>query len=317
MRTDPYKISNLDPCNQPCPNDAGRFHKEIEKLGQEFNQPLRLVWGPDVYATLWGERRRRYAQSYHAPCEHLRGWWIGKLEEVETDGKKQMLFAPRQKVKADRFTADPHSGFYLPNGDWVQADLDVRLVSEPRWIVEFKLPDREKHFHNLERYDYESERHVERREVYDRKKGEFVQKEYEYEYQNPFSKVDALGEYPEDGKWGLYIIIAQHWIRCCEKANEAGRLCWGIGRPPNDYDLETIRGDLQARHRAMEPGSEEWSNAHKKEVAIINDIIAKNKQRQSDTYDAIFDDAIMPTLRRVYNRVNPAKSNQVDIHRKN
>lgn len=311
MQNTAYQISKLDPCNQPCPNDAGGFAAEIARIGQEFNQPMRLVWQPDVMATLWGQKRRRYGLEKYGRCEHLRGWWIGEMKEVNGE----TLFAPRQKVRADRFAADPHAAFKLPNGDWVQSDLEENLVAEPRWIVEYKLHDREKIFHERERYDYERELHVEFETVMEN--GEPVLKKKVYEYENPFKKVDALGPYPKDGKWGRLFIVAQHWIRCCEEANAEHRICQGIGRPPNDYDLQAIRQTMQEREtdaKLPEPGTAAWDHQMTEEIRKINDEIAVNKAGAARAYDEIFDRAIMPTLKRVYRRNNPDKAPTVGIH---
>lgn len=310
---DPYKLSKLDPCDQPCPDDAGRYAAEIARLGREFSLPLRLSWAPDIYAFLWGEKRRRYAQERFGRCEHVRRWVLGRLEMV--NGTE--MLAPRQYFKPDRYSLDIHALHMLPNGDCLQAEVDVKLIAEPRWIVEFKLPDRERAAHEQNRYDAERDRSVEIRERYDRKKQQFVEERVIYDYENPLTRVDALGPYPEDGKWGCYRVIAQHWIKCCQDANAEGRMCWGIGRPPHDGDLEEIRLDLQQRTAPMDPTDEHWDAKYKEEIRKINEIIAENQQGQRDLYDAIFDDAIMTTLRRVYNRNNPDKANQVFLHKEN
>lgn len=285
MQISAYQISKLDPCNQPRPNDAGGFADEIVRLGRDFNLPLRLTWQPDVMAMLWGQNRRRYGLEKYGYCEHLRGWWIGHMEEVNG----QLMFAPRQKVRADKYDVDPHAAFQLPNGDWVQADLDENLIAEPRWVVEYKLHDREKAFHEAERYEWEG----------------------------PFTRHDALGPYPEDGKWARLFVIAQHWVKCCEEANARHELCQGIGRAPNDYDLQEVRKVLQERESDAalpEPGTPQWEHRMAEEMRKINDEIAETNKCNLRAYDEIFDRAIMPTLRRVYRRNNPDKSPAVGIH---
>lgn len=298
-----YKLNPLDRCNQPCPGDAGRFTAEIERLGKDFNQPLRLAWAPDVYADLWGARRRRYAQQRYGRCEHIRGWWVGAMKEVNG----QLLFAPRERRRADRFQQDPHSAFRLDNGDWVQADLEENLIAEPRWIVEFKLPDRERKFHDQERFEYDTQEDFRPAEP---KLGIEAKR---YQYQDPMKPIDALGPYPEEGKWALHVVIANHWVRCCEQANAENRLCWGVGRAPNENDLAELIKDLTARGRAITPESDDWAARYKEEMRKINDVIAGNLAGQRRAYDEIFDEAIMGPLRHVYMRNNPDKARTVSV----
>lgn len=264
---DPYELTER---NQQKPSGFDWFAKEVERIGRDSGLSLRLSWSPDVNRFYWGKWHKHYcARQYR---KHV-GWVKGKYEEIE--GRNVFRAVSRHAWNAFP-SLSPEGDHFLEDGHWLIADWLYWDVAWPRFVVE-KLVDEESErpHHEANRYEYD----VETNEL-----------------------VDALGEYPKEGKWKCIYIVAQHWIQCCKEANAEHRLCYGVGRPPVERDVEEVRKaiheDLQfAKVGAV--GSQSWQLAMMQELRDNKTERDKANLAMENTYGEIFKNEMMPTLRRI------------------
>lgn len=266
------QFSNYDDeldCNLPRPRGHEWFSKKIEQLGRDAGTNLRVTWAPDVRRILWGAEHRYYAclpGGGRRTARHT-GWFVGHFEGPLDD----LNFVREQKLRADRYPGyEPTGTHLLPNGKWLAPEIETLEIVKPRWVVEEKLHDSEKEQHNALRYEWVDG-----------------------------LLVDALGPYPEEGKWVLRHVVAHHFIVCCNLANDAHHLCWGQGRDPNQSDVEEIQAQIAGRDslpKLHALGERPTGAEVSRETQKTLDEIALGEQKQGDLYHEMFKDAIQPTV---------------------
>ena len=253
--------------NPPRPSIPPRFAVAVERIGREADIDLRLTWAPDVVKPLWGALHKAYC--YKRDSKHL-GWWEGHMEDVNG---RQLFTADRYRKKS-AYDYEPNATHRLGENKWLHPDLLPQEWAWPRWIIERKLLDSERVNHERERYEWVDG-----------------------------VRVDALGPWPEGGKWGCLTVIAHHFHLCCEIAEreylEGKRptgLCFGQGRPPCEQDLDDLRQSIVDGERTglSEPTFETALDYDTRET--INQLI-ESEYRQNQHYGAVIQNVLTPALR--------------------
>jgi hypothetical protein len=260
-----YQLDPEEPENLLRPPGCQRFIKAFQELGKECGVGLRLIWAPEVMKFLWGKPRQRYANWKRR--RHV-GWFIGSVDEATGQ------FRMRERRKWDAFQLSPEADHRLPNGQWLVADWKEWTVAQPRWVIEERLDERkERPAHEAARYEWDPD---------------------------TLQLIDALGPYPEEGKWACIQVISAHAFVCCKNATANEQLCiWGVGgRDPVDSDIEEVRQRIQARDENAKlrkdgmPTESEW----KTEYQQIMDELKEGGERAKENYYEILKDAIVPGL---------------------
>lgn len=263
----------LTPGNEkyyPPPFRPYWFERQIKQLGQDAGTDLRLAWAPDVESFAWGKQRKVYAVC--VVREHI-GWFVGDI----VHGQFRLIL----RVPATHFRGFSPEGMHRTrDGKWIVPDWRETEVALPRWVVEERVDpetctasgETEGEIHKQIRYEWDHER------------GELV---------------DALGEWPLGGKWATRLVISQHWVECCVKANAEMVMCQGQYRAPNEYDLEEVR--KMVFHRDAQPLLRGKNDpATRMEIARVlrgyNDQLEAGKQRQADRYREIFKNELDPVF---------------------
>lgn len=264
---DPYQLDPEDLTNQPSPPRPKWFDDALKNLSRQYGTRVRLVWAPEVERFLWGARRKVYARYQRMK---LLGWFQGAYVEV---GGRQIFKSHRYHGRKAFPELNERAAHLLENGEWLMPDLHGYQIAWPRWIVELELDrQREKPFHDQERYEWDHET------------GQMV---------------DALGPYPEEGKWASLFVICQHWVKCCQDANAQGRLCYGVGRAPVEDDLDWVRQwfkDRETEAKLAEPGTLDFARQVNREYRSLMDEEKRLDLKRKDLYREMVLNEIKPTL---------------------
>ena len=251
-----------DTANRPKPPGFESFAEQFKQLGKRNHVNIRLVWMPDQTRFLWGATRRLYA--FKRESQHV-GWEVGRMESF----RGALRFVPRSVHPLTAFRYDVIGAHRLPNGDWVKPKFDYTEVAHPRWAIEEMLnASREKPEHDKHRYEYFSDTN---------------------------ELVDALGEYPLEGKWACIHVIAAHGYVCCKRATEEGRFCYGTGRDPAALDLEEVEARIQARDgRKRVRDNYDFEVERARLVRERMASLQAGEDRQRSKYTAIFGEEVDP-----------------------
>jgi hypothetical protein len=258
--------------NHPAPPRAKWMDVALQQIKSDFGIDLRMVWGPDVDAFRWGGMVKLYAA--YATVRN-RGWFRGMYVPDGNGG--QVLRRTGYHPPGDYLNYTAEGAHRLADGSWLIPDPEFRHVAWPRWIIERRAPDRERVSHEANRYEWDPDT------------GE---------------RIDALGPWPEGGRWFNFYVVAQHMIRCCGQANAEHRLCYGIGRDPNEHDLDHLRQTVQTEVVAParpEPGSQEWNRQYTQNVKAAMAEHKEAEQRQREGYRARMRNVVAPTLGKAAN----------------
>ncbi len=248
-----------DTVNEPKPKGYEWLEETIRRIGQQNGTATRLVWMPERRQFLWGSIRRYYA--YKKKSLHV-GWEIGRYDEFQ-DG---LIFVRERTVPAAAYRLEPTGAHRLHGGKWVKPKFDYDEIAHPRWAIEERLPESEREAHDLNRYEY-------------------------FPDTNEF--VDALGEYPLDGKWACIHVIAAHGGICCRLATSEGRFCYGTRRNPTDEDIQEVQRRIQgrdSRRRIHSPA--DFEQEHKRLVQETLSQMAAGEARQKALYKDIIGEEI-------------------------
>ena len=264
-----------DTVNEPKPKGYEWLEDTIKRIGEQNGTALRLVWMPSCVKYLWGSIRRYYA--YKKKATHV-GWEVGRMDDFQGG----LMFVKEKFVPAAAYRLDPNASHRLSDGRWIKAKFEYDEIAHPRWAIEERLPDSEREAHNLNRYEYFADTN------------EFV---------------DALGEYPLDGKWACIHVIAVHGYYCCRQATTEGRFCYGTRRNPSDEDIAEVQQRIQGRDaRRRIANASDFEHEYKRLVSERMDSLTAGETRQKALYkdiigeeiDTVFD---MQKIRR--QNVNP------------
>jgi hypothetical protein len=246
------------------PPGLDRYAREVEQISRAVSIPLRLVWAPEITSIKWGQSHRTYCCRRE---EKLRGWWEGH--------KEQDVFKAARYRRPNAYGAIGPYAQQLPNGKWIHPDLNVIEYAWPRWIIERRLQDSERLNHDRERYEWVNG-----------------------------VRVDALGPWPEGGKWALERVIAHHFLLCCQQAEQEfleGKrptgLCFGQYRPPADEDMETLRADIVRGDRTGLTATPTFEQAVEYDTKQTMDQSAEAERRQQAHYREVIQNALAPALR--------------------
>lgn len=268
----PYLEYENETSNRPRPAGFEGFAKEIERLGNHNNVRLRLVWAPEVIRFLWGAERRVYA--FKQERRHT-GWLVGPMEEFNG----ALIHRPHSLRKPDAFRFSPEGAHRLDNGDWVKPDFRYWEVAHPRFMIEEMLdPGKERPEHERHRYEYLEETN---------------------------ELVDALGPYPQEGKWACIHVIAAHAFICCRNATQRQQFCYGTGRDPGGEDLAEIESRIQARNqRRRVEDHYAFESEFMREYTATMARIKKGQERAKQNYYDILKQEIDP----VFSMIGKARS---------
>lgn len=260
---------NDDEPNPIRPPDGQRFITAVRRIGEETGIFLRLSWAPEITSIKWGASHKTYC--YKREKKHL-AWWVGRMEDVNGT----MLFKPTIRARKDAYREyEPNATHRLPNGQWLHPDLLPVEWAWPRWVIERRLQESERAAHERERYEWIDG-----------------------------VRVDALGPWPEEGKWALERVIAHHFILCCEQAEAeflAGKrstgLCFGQYRPPSDADMNQLRADIIAGERIGLTATPSFEQAVAYDTKQTLDQMSESERKQNEHYKEIIQNALAPALR--------------------
>jgi hypothetical protein len=248
-----------DTANESKPKGFDHIVEAVERLGKQNGTATRLVWMPEVRRFLWGSVRRYYA--FKKKAVHI-GWEVGRYDEFQGG----LIFVKERTVPASAYRLEPGGAHRLHNGKWIKPRFDYDEIAYPRWAIEERLPDSERVAHNDNRYEYFADTN------------EFV---------------DALGEYPKEGKWACIHVVAAHGYICCKRATQEGRFCYGTRRNPTDEDVQEVQQRIQARDsRRRIHSASDFEQEHKRLVKQTMEGMAAGAARQKSLYKDIIGEEI-------------------------
>jgi hypothetical protein len=234
-----YDLVPGDERNYARPFEPVDFNEQLASLTRGEDVDVRLVWAPDVdkyEVDIHGNRvlGKQYAVM---PKLRQRGWFIGDIVNAEFVLERHSQ--PGEPCPARCKPVDQRGSVWLdPRSGkvWIR-DSYVEQIAFPRWVIEQKIDD------TIARQTHEKERF----EWVNRLTGEPCT-EHELALGAIPVRRDMLGEFPADGWWKAFLIIAEHKAdgSCCKKAFPA--FCYGWYRPPGEEDLLEVRKAIWYRN---------------------------------------------------------------------
>ena len=275
--------------DRPAPPGQERFARKVEQLGKDAGTTLRLIWPPDIRGFIWGGIHKLRALGARP---ELTRW--AEHQVIRENGIEQLKFLRYRKPLTYSLAQAREDGCVVVN-DHLVALPEMKMVEfcAQRWYVEEKIEPQTKLLDGSTEWD------------------SHYQNRFEFDPET-LELVDALGEWPKDGKWRPLHVIAHHFILCCEQAHKERRFCWGQGRNPVESDVEYIE-KLVDRHNQETKRRGRWeapTRADQLEFRRkLRDEMAETERKRAELYKEIFMNEMAPTIEDKF-------STKVFIHRK-
>jgi len=164
-----------------------------------------------------------------------RGWFVGDVRDVQFILERHSK--PDEPLPGGCRPVDNRGRVFLDHRTgkvWIR-DSHVEQIAFPRWVLEQRIDDGlARRIHAQERFEWVNPATGELCTDRDFSAGVI-----------PVRR-DMLGEFPAEGWWRCFLVIAEHQNGCCRRAFPA--LCHGAYRDPGAADLEEVKKAIWFRN---------------------------------------------------------------------
>jgi hypothetical protein len=256
---DGHILYDLEPGNErnlPRPCEPAAFEAELARLTRDCDIEVRLRWAPEVTRyEVDREGNSRLGRVYAVmPKLRQRGWWIGDIAVPRAASVPRAVATGSTRATPGQFILERHSkpdeplpGECKPIDNrgrvfldhrtgkvWIR-DSYVEQIAFPRWVLEQRIDDDlARRIHAQERFEWVNPA-----------TGELCTDDDFSAGVIPVRR-DMLGEFPDEGWWRCFLVIAEHRAYCCRRAFPA--LCYGAYRDPCAPDLEEVKKAIWFRN---------------------------------------------------------------------
>jgi hypothetical protein len=241
-----YDLEPGDERNLPRPCEPKAFEKQLAKLARDCDIEVRLRWAPEVTRyEVDREGNPRIGRAYAVmPKVRQRGWWIGEVAQtvslrpdVPHTLRLQRHSRPDEPLPGRCKPVDDRGRVFLDHKTgkvWIR-DSYVEQIAFPRWVLEQRIDDQlARRIHAQERFEWVNPA-----------TGEFCSDTDLVAGVIPVRR-DMLGEFPAEGWWRCFLVIASHTSDCCRQTFPV--FCYGAYRDPGEQDLAEVRKAIWFRN---------------------------------------------------------------------